>query len=51
MASTPSPFENISLNDIPAILPALSPSEQEQLLAELEKLEKLKTQDLSLIHI
>jgi len=42
-----SPFENISLNDIPAILPALSPSEQEQLLAELEKLEKLKTQDLA----
>jgi predicted phage terminase large subunit-like protein len=42
-----SPFENISLNDIPTILPALSLAEQEQLLAELEKLEKLKTQDLA----
>ena len=47
MASNASPFENISLKDIPAILPALSPAEQEQLLAELEKLEKLKTQDLA----
>ena len=35
-------LENISLKDIPAILPALSPAEQEQLLAELEKLQELK---------
>ena len=42
-----SPFENISLKDIPTILPAMSLAEQEQLLAELEKLEKLKTQDLA----
>jgi len=42
-----SPFENISLKDIPSILPALSLSEQEQLLAELEKLEKLKARDLA----
>jgi hypothetical protein len=37
----------ISLKDIPKILPRLSPAEQEQLLAELEKLDKLKTRDLS----
>jgi predicted phage terminase large subunit-like protein len=42
-----SPFENISLNDIPAILPALSLSEQQQLLAELEKLEELKSKKLA----
>ena len=35
-------IEEIDLNDIPKILPALSVAEQEQLLAELEKLETLK---------
>jgi predicted phage terminase large subunit-like protein len=35
-------IEEIDLNDIPKILPALSVAEQEQLLAELEKLEALK---------
>ena len=35
-------IEEISLDDIPRILPALPLHEQEQLLAELEKLEKLK---------
>jgi predicted phage terminase large subunit-like protein len=35
-------IEEIDLNDIPKILPALSLAEQEQLLAELEKLEALK---------
>lgn len=43
----PSPLDNISLRDIPAILPALSPAEQEKLLAELEHLEKLKRQQLA----
>jgi len=42
-----SPFENISLKDIPAILPALSPAEQQQLLAELDKLEELKSKKLA----
>ena len=40
-------FDNISLRDIPAILPALSMAEQEQLLAELEKLEEMKAQKLA----
>jgi predicted phage terminase large subunit-like protein len=40
--STSSPFENISLRDIPSILPLLSQPEQEKLLAELEHLGKLK---------
>lgn len=43
----PSPFDNISLKDIPSILPALSPAEQEKLLAELDKLEELKKQRLA----
>ena len=43
----PSPFDNISLKDIPAILPALSPAEQEKLLAELDHLESLKKQRLA----
>ena len=47
MSTAASPFENISLSDIPAILPALSLSEQEQLLAELEKLEELKAKKLA----
>ena len=40
-------LENISLKDIPTILPALSPGEQEKLLAELEHLQSLKTRKLS----
>ena len=40
-------LENISLKDIPDILPALSPGEQEKLLAELEHLQSLKTRKLS----
>ena len=40
-------LENISLKDIPNILPALSPGEQEKLLAELEHLQSLKTRKLS----
>ena len=43
----PSPFDNISLKDIPTILPALSPAEQEKLLAELDHLESLKKQRLA----
>ena len=42
--SEASPFENISLKDIPTILPMLSLPEQEKLLAELEHLNKLKQQ-------
>jgi len=38
---------NITLKDIPKILPKLTMAEQEHLLAELEKLEKLKTQELA----
>lgn len=37
-------IKDISLKDIPDILPLLSQSEQEKLLAELEHLDKLKTQ-------
>ena len=37
-------INQIDLDDIPKILPLLSLAEQEQLLAELDKLEKLKTQ-------
>ena len=40
-------LDNISLKDIPTILPALSVPEQEKLLAELEKLEELKKQKLA----
>ena len=40
-------IENVSIKDIPAILPMLSLSEQEKLLAELEKLEELKTRKLA----
>ena len=39
-------LDNVSLKDIPQILPLLSPTDQERLLAELEKLEELKTQKL-----
>lgn len=45
MASS-SLLDSISLKDIPTILPALSPAEQERLLAELDKLEELKRQKL-----
>jgi len=40
-------LDTISLRDIPTILPALSPAEQEQLLAELDKLEELKAKKLA----
>jgi len=41
---TTSPFENISLKDIPKVLPLLSEAEQQRLLSELDHLEKLKKQ-------
>ena len=44
---TTSPFESISLKDIPTILPLLSETEQEKLLAELAHLEQLKNQKLA----
>ena len=44
MTSTASPFDNISLKDIPSVLPLLSQADQEKLLAELEHLAKLKKQ-------
>ena len=40
-------FDTISLHDIPSILPLLSFSEQERLLAELAKLEELKARALA----
>ena len=43
----PDLLKNISLKDIPSILPALSLAEQEQLLAELDHLESLKKQKLA----
>ena len=46
MSNQPDPFENISLKDIPTILPLLSVTEQEQLLAQLSHLEKLKHKSL-----
>jgi predicted phage terminase large subunit-like protein len=36
-------FDNISLKDIPKILPMLNAAEQQKILAELQKLEQLKT--------
>lgn len=39
---TPNPLDNITLKDLPTILPMLSVGEQEKLLAELTKLETLK---------
>jgi hypothetical protein len=44
MTNSTSPFDGISLKDLPTILPLLSQSEQEKLLAELEHLAKLKKQ-------
>jgi len=45
--TTTSPFENISLKDIPKVLPLLSEAEQQKLLAELDHLEKLKKRKLA----
>jgi predicted phage terminase large subunit-like protein len=39
----PDPFANISLKDIPTVLPLLSVAEQEQLLTELAHLERLQS--------
>mgnify|MGYP003338020812 CR=1 FL=1 len=44
---TKSLLDSISLKDIPAILPALSPAEQERLLVELDKLGEMRAQKLS----
>ena len=41
------PLENITLKDIPTVLPLLSVAEREKLLAELEHLDKLKTRQTS----
>ena len=46
-ATASSVLDNISLKDIPDILSALSPSEQEKLLAELEHLANLKKRKLA----
>jgi len=43
----PELLKNISLKDIPTILSALTPAEQEKLLAELDHLETLKTRQLA----
>ena len=40
-------LDNISLKDIPSILPLLSPYEQEKLLMELEELSKLKSRNMA----
>ena len=40
-------FANVSLKDIPSILPMLTAPEQERLLAELDKLEELKKKKLA----
>jgi predicted phage terminase large subunit-like protein len=47
MTTTKQLLNDISLRDIPNILPLLSLPEQERLLAELEKLEELKTRKLA----
>jgi predicted phage terminase large subunit-like protein len=47
MTTAAQALSNISLKDIPSILPLLSTAEQEKLLAELEKLQDLKSQQLS----
>ena len=44
--STPRAVRGVSLNDITKVLPKLSLAEQQQLLAQLERLEKLKTKKL-----
>ena len=40
-------LESVSLKDIPNILPLLSAADQERLLAELDKLEELRTQKVA----
>ena len=47
MTTAKQAIENVSIKDIPSILPLLSLPEQEKLLAELEKLEELKTRKLA----
>jgi hypothetical protein len=47
MTTAQQALENVSLRDIPSILPLLSVPEQEKLLAELDKLEELRKQKLS----
>ena len=44
MANSGFDLRNISIKDIPTILPMLSPADQAQLLAELTKLDELKAQ-------
>ena len=44
MTTPTSPFDNITLKDIPKVLPLLTQSEQEKLLAQLEHLDRLKKQ-------
>ena len=46
-ATAQSLLENVSLKDIPTVLPLLSLPEQEKLLAELEKLQELKTRQVA----
>jgi hypothetical protein len=41
------PFENISLSDIPKVLPLLSSTEQQKILAELQQLERLQERKLA----
>ena len=47
MTTAAQALENVSLKDIPSILPLLSLPEQEKLLAELEKLQELKVKKLA----
>jgi predicted phage terminase large subunit-like protein len=47
MTTAKQALESVSLKDIPNILPLLSLPEQEKLLAELEKLQELKMQQLA----
>jgi len=47
MTTAQQALENVSLKDIPNILPLLSLPEQEKLLAELEKLQELKVRKLA----
>jgi len=47
MTTAQQALENVSLKDIPSILPLLSLPEQEKLLAELEKLQELKVRKVS----
>lgn len=47
MTTAQQALNNVSLKDIPSILPLLSLPEQEKLLAELEKLQELKMRQLA----